>query len=50
LRRASVLMEISNVMVRLYNEVDGLSMESFILHPEGYDGPSRAERTERAAP
>jgi uncharacterized protein YbcI len=22
--------------------VDGLSIESFVLHPEGYDGPSRA--------
>jgi uncharacterized protein YbcI len=22
---------------------DGLSMEAFVLHPEGYDGPSRAE-------
>lgn len=27
-------------------EVDGLSMETFILHPEGYDGPSRIERAE----
>jgi uncharacterized protein YbcI len=27
-------------------EVDGLSMETFILHPEGYDGPSRTERAE----
>jgi uncharacterized protein YbcI len=26
--------------------VDGLSMETFVLHPEGYDGPSRIERTE----
>jgi uncharacterized protein YbcI len=25
-------------------EVDGLSMETFILHPEGYDGPSRIDR------
>jgi hypothetical protein len=24
-------------------EVDGLSMETFILHPAGYDGPSRVE-------
>ena len=24
-------------------EVDGLSVEMFILHPAGYDGPSRAE-------
>jgi len=24
-------------------EVDGLSMESFVLHPKGYDGPSRIE-------
>jgi uncharacterized protein YbcI len=23
--------------------VDGLSMEAFVLHPEGYDGPSRSE-------
>ena len=22
-------------------EVEGLSMETFVLHPEGYDGPSR---------
>jgi len=27
-------------------EVDGLSMETFILHPAGYDGPSRTERAE----
>jgi len=25
-------------------EVDGLSVELFILHPSGYDGPSRIER------
>jgi uncharacterized protein YbcI len=25
-------------------EVDGLSAELFVLHPEGYDGPSRTER------
>jgi uncharacterized protein YbcI len=25
-------------------EVDGLSMETFVLHPAGYDGPSRIER------
>jgi uncharacterized protein YbcI len=24
-------------------EVAGLSMETFVLHPEGYDGPSRTE-------
>ena len=24
-------------------EVDGLSMETFVLHPEGYDGPSRID-------
>jgi uncharacterized protein YbcI len=24
-------------------EVDGLSMETFLLHPAGYDGPSRIE-------
>ena len=24
-------------------EVDGLSIEAFILHPEGYDGPSRPD-------
>ena len=28
-------------------EVDGLSVETFVLHPEGYDGPSRIERAER---
>jgi uncharacterized protein YbcI len=24
-------------------EVDGLSMETFVLHPAGYDGPSRID-------
>jgi uncharacterized protein YbcI len=24
-------------------EVDGLSMETFVLHPSGYDGPSRID-------
>ena len=24
-------------------QVDGLSIESFVLHPKGYDGPSRTE-------
>jgi uncharacterized protein YbcI len=24
-------------------EVDGLAVETFVLHPEGYNGPSRAE-------
>jgi uncharacterized protein YbcI len=24
-------------------EVDGLSVETFVLHPKGYDGPSRIE-------
>lgn len=27
-------------------EADGLSVELFVLHPEGYDGPSRRERAE----
>ncbi len=27
-------------------EVDGLSVELFVLHPEGYDGPSRIEHAE----
>jgi uncharacterized protein YbcI len=27
-------------------EVDGMSVEVFVLHPEGYDGPSRSERQE----
>lgn len=27
--------------------VDGLSVETFILHPVGYDGPSRAELASR---
>jgi uncharacterized protein YbcI len=26
--------------------VDGLSIESFVLHPKGYDGPSRIELAE----
>ena len=28
-------------------QVDGLSMESFVLHPAGYDGPSRTEAAPR---
>jgi uncharacterized protein YbcI len=27
-------------------EAEGLAVELFVLHPEGYDGPSRAERAE----
>jgi uncharacterized protein YbcI len=27
-------------------EVDGMAVEVFVLHPEGYDGPSRAEFAE----
>ena len=27
-------------------EADGLSVETFVLHPAGYDGPSRIERAE----
>jgi uncharacterized protein YbcI len=27
-------------------EVDGMSVEVFVLHPEGYDGPSRSELQE----
>jgi uncharacterized protein YbcI len=27
-------------------EGDGQALEVFVLHPEGYDGPSRAERAE----
>ena len=27
-------------------EVNGLSLELFVLHPEGYDGPSRTESPE----
>lgn len=27
-------------------EVNGLSMETFVLHPEGYEGPSRIEAAE----
>ena len=27
-------------------EADGLATELFVLHPEGYDGPSRIERAE----
>ena len=27
-------------------EVDGMATEMFVLHPEGYDGPSRIERAE----
>ena len=30
----------------LDTEADGLSVELFVLHPEGYDGPSRIERAE----
>ena len=31
-------------------EVDGLSIEAFVLHPHGYAGPSRAEIEERHRP
>jgi uncharacterized protein YbcI len=31
-------------------EVDGLSMETFILHPVGYDGPSRIDLAAEAPP
>ena len=27
-------------------EVEGLSMETFVLHPEGYEGPSRMARAD----
>jgi uncharacterized protein YbcI len=27
-------------------EVDGQSVEVFVLHPEGYDGPSRIEHAD----
>jgi uncharacterized protein YbcI len=27
-------------------EVDGLSIETFVLHPAGYDGPSRVDHVE----
>jgi uncharacterized protein YbcI len=29
-------------------EADGLSIETFVLHPEGYDGPSRVAHSELA--
>ena len=31
-------------------EVDGLSVEMFVLHPEGYSGPSRTEAAVRPRP
>ena len=30
----------------LDTEADGIALETFVLHPEGYDGPSRIERAE----
>jgi uncharacterized protein YbcI len=30
----------------LDTEADGLAVETFLLHPEGYDGPSRIERAD----
>src|SRR5687768_4658698 len=27
-------------------EVDGMAIETFVLHPEGYDGPSRGEKAD----
>jgi hypothetical protein len=30
--------------------VDGLPLELFLLHPKGYDGPSRVELDERTSP
>ncbi len=29
---------------------DGMSIETFVLHPNGYDGPSRTELDERSSP
>jgi uncharacterized protein YbcI len=29
---------------------DGVSVETFILHPEGYDGPSRIDLDQRSSP
>jgi uncharacterized protein YbcI len=33
----------------LDTEVEGLAVELFVLHPEGYDGPSRIEKAELPA-
>jgi uncharacterized protein YbcI len=30
-------------------EADGTSLEVFVLHPDGYDGPSRSEMVQRAS-
>jgi uncharacterized protein YbcI len=30
------------------SEVDGMTMETFVLHPPGYDGPSRSDAARRA--
>ena len=38
--------KIRSFLSAMDTEVDGLSTEIFILHPAGYDGPSRLERAE----
>src|SRR5919112_6740162 len=36
--------KVRSFLSALDTEVDGLAVEVFVLHPEGYDGPSRSER------
>ena len=35
--------KIRSFLSAIDTEVDGLSLEAFIMHPEGYDGPSRMD-------
>src|SRR5215203_2023732 len=35
--------KVRSFLSALDTEVEGLSIETFVLHPEGYDGPSRIE-------
>jgi uncharacterized protein YbcI len=36
--------KVRSFLSSLDSEVDGLSIEAFVLHPVGYDGPSRMDR------
>jgi hypothetical protein len=38
--------KVRSFLSALDTEVDGLSTETFALHPTGYDGPSRIDRAE----
>jgi len=38
--------QVRSFLSAIDTRVNGLAMETFVLHPEGYDGPSRADITD----